>query len=779
MKIALNLNPSWRPGLPPGDRRLWILRTLALRREHGAKTVWHLELLWKRAVAGVLAIAAVGYFAAVTVLFVWWDRLPGNEITWLDIATAPVRWEHLKEKRGATAISAALLRLKEKDYVEAFYGLRVGLARAPGHVTGRVTLARLMFQSDPHGALTLLEEGLRYSDDPELLRALFAAFVAQQAQQHALELSARLLSAEQKPPLGAPARRIVANTRAALLVAAGDAAGAEQLLATLPAGATTAEERRTVRLRVTALNAIGRTAEAQQLFATLPRNSADDFRLEAELAIQAGDATALESALRHLKALQPGQPQPLVFAFSAWHRMKRPTLRDAAEQEFFRFFSRNDSALQLFAATAVQLDLPEAVRHVEQVSVANRFSAFAYRVHLTEIALRHGDVDEAFRRLRDWESVIESLPSAQRFYPEYINRLVRASVAGGEQQVSGLVNHLSDLRGRATPAMYQLATAVLSRAGNPVGARDVLELGLRLYPLSDNLLTLRPSVAAAAEQRNSRDAAQRVPVVETASSIVSIPKTSAGALEQLDAAIASESFGSASDLLRAIRATKPAWLPESEDALARREVEVALLTQDSVTARALLRRYLERRRPEEDQLHVAELAARLLARGREAEARLVRDEMLAAHASPSASAALERLALKDDRAASVTSAATALAEIDRALQQSRPGDALRLLDFVREKKPAWLADARAELGVREVRVWLALDQRPSALAALKDVVIRPGASRAAAFRLVRELLADGQQESALILAREIVRLLPEDKAAASLLREVEAPQPGE
>ncbi|WP_415908318.1 hypothetical protein [Oleiharenicola sp. Vm1] len=72
---------------------------------------------------------------------------------------------------------------------------------------------------------------------------------------------------------------------------------------------------------------------------------------------------------------------------------------------------------------------------------------------------------------------------------------------------------------------------------------------------------------------------------------------------------------------------------------------------------------------------------------------------------------------------------------------------------------------------------LALDQRPRALVALKEIVIRPGASRAAAFKLVRQLLAEGQADTALLLAREIARLLPDDKAAATLLREAEAPAP--
>ena len=51
-----------------------------------------------------------------------------------------------------------------------------------------------------------------------------------------------------------------------------------------------------------------------------------------------------------------------------------------------------------------------------------------------------------------------------------------------------------------------------------------------------------------------------------------------------------------------------------------------------------------------------------------------------------------------------------------------------------------------------------------------------GAPRAAAFKLVRDLLAREEQTNALVLAREILRLLPDDAAAARLVKEAEAPR---
>ena len=101
----------------------------------------------------------------------------------------------------------------------------------------------------------------------------------------------------------------------------------------------------------------------------------------------------------------------------------------------------------------------------------------------------------------------------------------------------------------------------------------------------------------------------------------------------------------------------------------------------------------------------------------------------------------------------------------------------RLLKYLRDKPPAWLAAGVPEVKVREVQVRLGLDQRPLALAALKELVIKGGASRSAAFKLVRDLLARDERESAMVLAREIGRLLPDDVAATRLVREAETPRP--
>lgn len=778
VKLQFKFNPALRRGeLAVGDRRRWFFRSIALRIDQRAVPVWSFEIYWKRIVLGTLALAVAGYLTLVTALYVWLERNPRNQVGWWDLATAPVRWENLRKKRGDTAIETAFLKFEERDYVEGFYNLRVGLSRSQGNARGRVMLARLYAGSDPAQALQTLENGLRHSpNDLSLLRAVFAFYAQVQAPTRALEQSAALLAPDRDPPLIGEAREFVIITRAALLLERGDAAEAEALLASQSTYLNAADALRAYRLRVDALARLGRMPDAWKLSrppGATDANSVPELRAEADIAVLRQDAQALESALRRLKAAAPDQPAQYIFAFVSWHKMKRLTLRDAAEQEYYRAFGGDDAAMQLFAATAVNLGLSEVVHRAMQTAQRNRLSTFAFRVHLTELALRRGDLDQAFRHLRDWERVIESLKPQQRAYPDFVSRLVRACVAGNEQQQTGLINHLSTMRGRAGPGVYALAAESLERAGHLDTAQQALALGLRLYPHTDSLNTasLRISerlAAAAAAAEKAR------PVAET----VALPNTAADALQQIDAAIAEESYLAARELLRAIRTGKPAWLERAELDFALRDVELALLTQDRISSRAVVRNHLDRNRSDDEALKLVRLAEKMLARDRTAEARILHDEVASLRGgSPAVAFALRGLNLADDLAGVLADAPTALAAVDRELAQNRAADALRILDSIKQRAPAWQAQARTDLLVREVKVRLLLDQRPLAFAALRELVLRPGLPRAAAFKLVRDFIAEGEEDRALALAREIVKHLPGDAAARKLLAEAEAPRP--
>ncbi len=782
VQLKIRFNSALRREFAPGDRRRWFLWSVALRVDLRAVSIWTFEVYWRRLLLGSLAVMMAGYLGATTALFFWLGRNPQNQVGWTDILLAPARWEQFRERRGDTAIATALVRLKERDYVEGFHGLRVGLARSPGNVDGRTTLAGLYSGHDPAQALKVLEAGLDVSaNDPEFLRVLLGFYSIHQAQNRAIEVITALLAPARQPALHGEARRVLEAGRATLLIEKGRADEVLSLLPSIPADAPDAG--RVAHLRISALLRLGRTAGAQAEFAQLPiqRNpTMENSRIEAELAIAAENATALEGALRRMRAVAPLEPQASLYSFQAWHRLRRLTLRDAVEGEFYRAFGTNDSALQMLAAVAVNLDLPEVVNRAMQVAQRSRLSQFAFRVHLTELALRRGEFDQAFRQAREWERGIGTLSPAQRGYPEFISRLARATVVGGTDEGAGLLAYLGTMRGRATPAMFELTSNVMERAGNAGAAREVLKLGRRLYPYSDVLIGREDRLMAQGAARTAEATALATAAKAETDRLAqaALPATGPLALQELDRLLADEAYLGARDLLQLIRANNPAWQEMVESELAVREVELALLTRDLFASRALVRAHLDRYRTDAAAVRLVRIAAGLLARERSAEARIVHDEVAATRSSAAVAFALQGLNLTDDLAVYAASAEAALAALDRSLSQRQPAEALRVFDYLRQKAPPWHAGARNEPAVREVKIRLALDQRPLAFAALKDLVVRSGVPRAAAFKLVRDLIAAGEADTAVLLAREIVKLLPGDVAGAKLLKEAETPRSG-
>jgi hypothetical protein len=777
--MNLRLKASYRP--PAGRTAgVWPVQFTAGMDAQG-QTVWVLQVYYRRLLIALAITAVAGWLLAATALFFWLNQAPRNQVGWLDLA-APWRWSELRVKRGDTAVLTALDELKARDYPGAFYNLRAGLSRSPGNVEGRLTLARLQAGYDPVRAVTLMEDGIPLSaGDPRFINGLFAIYGSLQIQAHALEVADRLLR-EKGDRLPPEARFALQRARVTVLLQLARYPEAEAALDGIGAPVTPADRAGLAGMRIELLLRSGRATEARQFAeANPPADPADPGRLRqsAEIAISLGDADALQSALRRLKAQAPENPGIYLFAFQAWHRLKRLSYRDVAEQEYLRAFGSNDGALQALAALGVNLELPEVIARAQRVAAANRLSQFAYRVHQTELALRRGEIEAATRLLRDWENTIDTLKNPQRFYPEFIKRLARAAFAGTPEQVNFLLAHLSAGRGQQLLPVYQLAATVLEKSGSPVEADRILRAGLQLYPLSDPLLTnqqriaaLLPAATAPATTAASGEA--------SAPAFVLLPGNAAEARDRIDELLQKDSLTEARNLLRAIRTQKPGWLPAAEAEISLREVELAFLTLDQIATRAAARAYLDRYRTDDDGLRLVALVSRLVARERGADARLLADEIAAAATSSvRVRQALQALNLADDLAPVAADQTAALGALDRWILAQEWAQAERLLKYFRDKPPAWLAAGATDLKVREVQIRLALDQRPLALAVLKELVIRGGAPRSAAFKLVRDQLARGERDNAGVIAREILRLLPDDPAATRLVKEAEAPRPAE
>lgn len=780
MKLQLKLNRALSRGkLAPGDRRLWLLmRSVALRIELRSTNVWLFEVFYRRLLIVLAVTAVVLWLAAATALFVWLNRMPNNQVRWHDLA-APWRWSDLRAKRGDTAILTGMEELKNKEFASGFYNLRAGVARSPGNVDGRFLLARLQAPYDPVRSVALMEEGLPHSyDEPKFLSGLLGLYGGFQIQQRALETVDGLLAGKHGS-LSPESRTLLQQARVKLLLQQNRTAEAETALAELT-DATVTQTAAFQALRIEVFLRSGKLDEARKWDEQRASTDIGSLRQRVELAVLREDSAALQSALIRLKSEAAVDPSVYLLAFHSWHRMKRGTFRDQAEAEYLRLFGTQDAALQALAAMAVNLDIPEVLLRTQQAAAAAGLSSFAFRVHRTELALRRGELEEAMRQLREWEGSIETLQPVQRFYPEFLKRLTRAVFSGTPDQRSYLMSHLASSRSQATLAVLVFAYDVFAKTGDWDGADQVLRLAETHFPYSAPVLAVRPTLDA----KLAAIAAARVKPASTGpesaerGAVIQVPATDQLARAQLEKFLAQDEFVAARDLIRAIRGQKPEWLDTALGEVAALEVELSLLTLDQLSNRALVRTYLDRHRGEEDAQRLVGVIARLNKRGRAADARFLADELLV---SPGATVAVQRavreLNLPDDLTQLLATSEATLKALDGWIATQEWAQAERLLKRLKDRPPAWVAASAVPLKVREVRVWLGLDQRPQALAVLRELTLKSAESRGAAFALVRSFLAEEKPEVARLLAREIERLLPDEPAAIKLRKETEAEIP--
>ncbi|MDD3180942.1 MAG: hypothetical protein PHQ04_11420 [Opitutaceae bacterium] len=782
MRVSFKFNPAWRRNLPASDRRPWLLRSIAFSKLISTDSIWTVEIYFKRLLVALGALALAFYLAAASGLYLWLARNPHNQVGWSDLSL-PWHWRGLRTKLGDTAILDAQAELARGNYVAAYFHLSVGVARSPGNAKGRTLLARLILAQEPVRALALMEEGLPNNDDDvPFLSDLMALYQHHQANSRALATIERLQGAPNAGARSAAARDYLATAKAAVLLSANRPAEAAQALAAVPWTTITNQDVRRFRhlTETRVLLRLDRAGEALQLLdqraAELSPPDASLLVAEAEACLATGNEPRLQSVLRRLKAIDPENPVPYIFAFECWHRLKRPTLRDIAENEFYQFFANSDTAMHRFAATLVNLGLDDMLIRARSRAQAAGVNAYAFNVNLTELSLRRGDFEEAIRFLRNWETSTKKLISHQQFYPEFIRHLTRAAFTGKEEQTEVLLRHLDDNRVQVQPAFYQFAADILMRSAQADACGRLLQMATTRYPHSDPLRTKQVEVEQRlAEMRPAEKPAAAEPAPEA---IAALPADAGEAFSTLDSLLQNDSLAESRDLIRRLRQAAPSWLPANETALAVREIELSLATEDALSSRNLIRRYLAAYPSESAALALVTLAQKQAGRQRLAGARLLRDEVRTARQdSDRVSAALEALPLPDDLQDLLTNREATLQALDEKLTSGEWIEAERLWGRVQSTRPAWAADAQIELRTRQVRLLLGLGQKTSALLVFRELVASPGAARFAAFGLVRQYAAAGAGASAVLLATEASRLLPGDPAAERLLQEARVGQP--
>ncbi len=118
----------------------WIkLLPAAVCQSGGIKTV---KVFWGKLCLLILLLVVASYLFFVSGLYFYAKYARGILQTSYTDLLLPTHWEHYRAVQGEHYISFAEQQIREGKILEAFHNLRVGVAKSPENVQGRLLLAR-------------------------------------------------------------------------------------------------------------------------------------------------------------------------------------------------------------------------------------------------------------------------------------------------------------------------------------------------------------------------------------------------------------------------------------------------------------------------------------------------------------------------------------------------------------------------------------------------------------------------------------------------------------
>lgn len=359
-------------------------------------------------------IAALGVW-----LFVKYHRnFP--DVRYVDLLL-PNRWPEYRINEGNHYIAHAEELLRKGDANAALHQLRAGVARSPGNVRGRSTLAGLYLACRrPDLAAELMLDGLRHlPDDPAYLQSAFSLLLELQEDIRLLEVADRLLASPAKTTI----HSIAATFAATSAYYRGNYDHAEDLidqhhLRDSPDGATLLAriewERGYPELALLQLNAL------------LDRQPGHDGAraLLAGYYRDLGRIGELESTIVERLASDPLAPAPRVAYLNLHHQRGDQARLERDIEAYLAQFRHDFPALLLLADFAANTGRPALARRVHRIFTERRENNGAPALLVAEAHLIAGEYQAALDLIADYT----------RDHPEWTRQF--ASVFNGLQAVA-------------------------------------------------------------------------------------------------------------------------------------------------------------------------------------------------------------------------------------------------------------------------------------------------------------------------------------------------------
>jgi len=469
-----------RPAAPQGIRR--YLPFSVRRKTQG----WQVQIFWKQFVGFIVILALLGWLGAASAAYLFVKYRRGfTEVKLTHMLLLPAQWNEYEVARGEFLIKNAQRDMKEQKFREAFYGLRLGLIKAPAHKEARLQLAQFygLWKRPDLTRLTLLDGFAYHKNDNDYLKTLFSFLLQQQDDQQVLAYYKELLANDTAIT---PRNQLVALAAASSCYFRGNYDEAETILRRYQL-----ELSRDGRLLGARINwdrgaRDQALARLNELNAEFP-NDEEIYTQTVAYLREAGrdDEARRESFLRALA--NPRNARARIDELYALQKEGGAAAVKSAADEIFKDFSGDSNALLALADFAANSGDPVLARRIYDHAKArdlNWEGAALMTVEANIVAKKYQAALELVREL------LKSNPEwGKRFYSVFNGLQAIANYGLGDAEAAQLFlnNFLtqSNVRAENLVAVSKRLLAVGARTQ----ARQVLEQAVKSDPLNQAALT--------------------------------------------------------------------------------------------------------------------------------------------------------------------------------------------------------------------------------------------------------------------------------------------------
>ncbi len=468
---------------PTINRGLKRLYPLSFRRTNIG---WQVQVHWARLAVSLVLLFVFGWLslASVAYFFVKYQR-GFTEVRFADMLMLPMRWQAYQISKGDFFIKAAQDELKNGDYREAFYALRIGVAKNPSNKEGRLLLAQFYGAwKRPDLAQQVLLEGLPFQPgDQDYLKLLFSFLLQRQEDERTLSLAKELLSKDRAP---SSRNQIIALAAASASFFRGNYDQAEDYMHMF--GLEYTRDGRLLSARIAWERGFKDQALAQlsQLASESP-NDEEIYAQSVSYLREAGreDEARRESFLRSLS--NPSDARARIDLLYALQKQGDSAAVTANVDDIFKDFANNSNALLAladFAANTGNPALAKRVYNYANLQKLNWEGAALMMVEANIVAKKYQAALDLVRQLLadnpDW---------AKRYYAVFNGLQAIAHYGLGDAESAQLFLNNFLTQGNVRAENLIAVSKRLMDVGAQTQARQVLVEAVKADPLNQAALT--------------------------------------------------------------------------------------------------------------------------------------------------------------------------------------------------------------------------------------------------------------------------------------------------